>query len=643
MKEKEKDFKAPQNLKNTMLRLFKYLKPYKQTFYLVLVFSLLSTVFSIAGPKILGKGITKIGEGYSSRVSVEKLQEQKEKLNILASNKKTNTSQVQQALNKVNSAINHLGGGVDFSYIAKIVFILIALYVISAVFSYLQEVFMNIISQKMIFDMRNDVENKLSRLPLKYFDSTSHGEIQSRVINDIDNISNALQQSLIQLITSVVTIIGVIIMMFTISVALTFIVIATLPFYAIFTIKIAKKSQNYFKMQQDSLGEVNGHVEEMFSGHEIVKAYGYEDESMDRFNQINDKLYDSSWKAQFVSGIILPFMRFLSNLAYIIICVVGGIFVTHNRINLGDMISFIQYSKQFTMPIIQAAAFVSIIQSTIASAERIFQILDEAEEIPDSSDSKIIQLTKGEVCFEDVNFSYSKENPLISGMDIEVKAGHTIAIVGPTGAGKTTLVNLLMRFYEIDSGRITIDGVDIRDIRRGDLRKIFGMVLQDTWLFNGTIRDNIRYGREDASEEEIIDAAKAAHAHYFIRTLPEGYNTVINEEASNISAGQKQLITIARAILANPSIMILDEATSNVDSRTEVYIQKAMTELMADRTSFVIAHRLSTIREAELILVMNKGAIVEVGNHYELLKKDGFYANLYNSQFVGADLEEKIV
>jgi ATP-binding cassette subfamily B protein len=499
------------------------------------------------------------------------------------------------------------------------------------------------VAQKTVYNLRKDVEDKLSRLPLKFFDSRTHGEILSRVTNDVDNIATTLQQSLTQLITSIVTIVGIIIMMLTISPLMTLVVLLTLPLYIGVTAFIAKRSQKYFAAQQKEIGELNGHVEEMYTGHKIVKSFGHERDSIEHFKNINDRLYHAGWKAQFISGIIMPMMRFVSNIGYVIVCVVGGYLAIEGKVTIGDIQAFIQYSNQFTQPIVQTANIANIIQSTVASAERIFELLDETEEIPDIEDSKVIVSPKGEVKFNNVDFSYKAEEPLIKNMNIDVRQGHTIAIVGPTGAGKTTLVNLLMRFYEIGSGSITIDGVDIRDIKRGELHNMFGMVLQDTWLFNGTIFDNIAYGREGATKEEVIQAAKAAHAHHFIKTLPDGYNTILNEEATNISQGQKQLLTIARAILSTPTIMILDEATSSVDSRTEIYIQKAMTELMQNRTSFVIAHRLSTIRDAELILVMNKGSIIEMGNHNELLAKKGFYADLYNSQFTGANLDNKAV
>ena len=599
--EKAKDFLG------TLRRLVNYLKPQKYKFGIVFVCAILSTIFSIMGPKILGKAITKLYEGVMSK----------------------------------RSLIN--GAGIDFPYIERIILLLLGLYIFSALFGYIQQYIMAGVAQKTVYDIRQDISVKLNKLPLKYFDGKTTGEILSRVTNDVDNIANTLQQSLTQLVTSIVTILGVIIMMLTISPLLTLVVLLTLPLYVIVTAFVAKKSQKHFATQQKSLGELNGHVEEMFTGHRVVKAFGHEKDSVEKFKEINDKLYEAGWKAQFISGIIMPMIRFVSNIGYVVVSVVGSIFLTNGSISIGDIQAFIQYSNQFSQPIMQTANIANIIQSTIASAERVFQILDEVEEIPDNKDSKVIQFPKGEVAFENVDFCYKVEEPLITNMNIEVKQGHTIAIVGPTGAGKTTLVNLLMRFYEIDKGKITIDGVDIRDLKRGGLRNLFGMVLQDAWLFNGTIGDNISYGKEGATQVDIENAAKAAHAHHFIKTLPDGYDTILNEEASNISQGQKQLLTIARAFLADPAILILDEATSSVDSRTEVLIQKAMNNLMENRTSFVIAHRLSTIRDAELILVMNHGSIIEMGTNKELLAQCGFYADLYNSQFTGANLEEDYV
>jgi ATP-binding cassette subfamily B protein len=603
--ERAKDFKG------TLVRLVRYLSPYRGQLIVVFIFAILSTLFAILGPKIMGQATTAIFNGVIG--------------NVIAAHAHRPTHSL------------------DFGYIGHIVLILIILYTVSAVFNYAQQYIMAGVAQKTVYALRRDVDAKLARLPLKFFDARTHGEILSRVTNDIDTIATTLQQSMTQLITSVVTIVGVIVVMLTISPLLTLIVLVTMPLYGLVTGVVAKRSQQYFAAQQRELGRLNGHVEDMFTGHTIVKAFGHEDRSIERFNLINDRLYAAGWKAQFVSGVIMPLMTFIGNLGYVIIAVIGGIFVTQGRIAIGDVQAFIQYSQQFTWPIVQTANIANIIQSTIASAERVFELLDETEEIPERTDAIVIDAPRGDVAIDHVDFSYSADAPLIEDLSIDVRQGQTIAIVGPTGAGKTTLVNLLMRFYEIERGKITIDGVDIRDIKRGALRSIFGMVLQDTWLFNGTIRDNIAYGREDAGEDEIVRAAQAAHADHFIRTLPQGYDTILNEEASNISQGQKQLLTIARAVLADPAILILDEATSNVDSRTEVLIQQAMATLMQGRTSFVIAHRLSTIRDAETILVMNKGRIIEHGNHRELLAQGGFYADLYNSQFAGAALDDAVM
>ncbi|WP_429841268.1 ABC transporter ATP-binding protein [Brevibacillus sp. FIR094] len=589
---KAKDFKG------TLKRLIGYFRPHRVQLIVVLLAAILSTIFAIVSPKLMGKATTSLFAGM-----IGLMQGQPKEIVF------------------------------DFGYIANILLLLIVLYVISALFSYLQQFVMAGVSQKIVYDMREQVNEKLSRLPLKYFDSKMHGDILSRVTNDIDNISNTLQQSLTQLITSIVTIIGVIIMMLTISPLLTLILILTLPLSAIATKQIASKSQKHFIGQQSSLGELNGHVEEMFTGHQVVKAFGYEKKSQQTFDQINAKLYEAGWRAQFISGIIMPVMSFIGNIGYVLVCIVGGILATNGSIEIGDIQAFIQYTRQFTMPIAQTANIANLIQSTIASAERVFEVLDEEEEVPESTQPVMIAAPKGRVEFQHVKFGYKEGHLLMQDINLVVEPGQKIAIVGPTGAGKTTMINLLMRFYELNGGAILIDDVDITRMKRSDLRSLFGMVLQDTWLFNGTIHDNLAYAQPEASETDIIRAAKAARADHFIRTLPEGYKTVLNEEASNISQGQKQLLTIARAILADPTILILDEATSSVDTRTEVHIQEAMNELMKGRTSFVIAHRLSTIRNADLILVMNKGTIIEQGSHDELMEQDGFYADLYNSQF----------
>ena len=594
--EKAKDFKG------TLKRLMKYLKPFRPQLILVLVFAICGTAASIAGPKILGKATTELFTGLMMKIQ------------------------------------GVPGAAIDFGKIAIILGWLIGLYIISSIFIYLNQFVMAGVAQRTAYNMRTDINAKLSRLPLKFFDSRAHGDVLSRVTNDMDNIASTLQQSLVQLITSLVTMIGIIIMMLTISPWLTLITLVTLPISVIATKMIATRSQKQFIKQQRTLGQLNGHIEEMYTGHKVVKAFGKEKDSINEFEQINDELYDAGWKAQFISGIIMPVMSFINNIGYVIVTVAGGIFVTRGTIAIGDVQAFIQYSRQFTQPIAQTANIANIIQSTIASAERVFEILDEEEEVSDPADPVVLEEPRGDVNVEHVQFGYRENDILMKDMNLEVRQGHTIAIVGPTGAGKTTLVNLLMRFYEVNEGRITVDGVDIKEMRRGDLRMIFGMVLQDTWLFNGTIRDNIAYGKDGATEDEIIAAAKAAHADHFIRTLPDGYDTVLNEEASNISQGQKQLLTIARAILADPAVLILDEATSSVDTRTESYIQHAMLEMMKVRTSFVIAHRLSTIRDADTILVMNEGDIIETGNHEELMAAKGFYADLYNSQFLGYEI-----
>lgn len=598
--EKAKDFGG------TLKRLVIYLKPMWPRLMIVLAAAIIGTALNVISPNVMRDAVTSLGKTFFMRIM-------------------------------------GLPAKVDFPFISVVVLKMVALYVTSALFSYVSQFVMAGVAQKTVFVMRKDMNDKLARLPLKYFDGRTHGEIMSRMTNDIDNISMSLQQSIGQLIMSFVGVVGAIIMMFTISGWLTLICLLTLPLSFVITALIAKFSQKNFVAQQKELGQLNGHVEEMFTGHKVVKAFGHEEKAIQEFNAINERLYNAGWRAQFVSGIIFPLMNFVNNIGYVLICVVGGIMVTGGKLDLGGVTAFFQYQRMFTMPIAQLANIVNVLQSTVASAERVFEMLNEPEEEPDRADAAVIASPKGEVQLRNVQFSYKPEVPLIENLNIDVKPGQTIAIVGPTGAGKTTLVNLLMRFYEIGGGRIAVDGVDIRDLKRGDLRSLYGMVLQDTWLFNGTIRDNIAYGRENATDEEITRAAKAAHADHFIRALPQGYSTVLNEEASNISQGEKQLLTIARAILANPAILILDEATSSVDTRTEIAIQKAMTELMKGRTSFVIAHRLSTIRNAELILVMNNGRIIETGNHRELLAKGGFYADLYNSQFAGAFADEQAV
>jgi ATP-binding cassette subfamily B protein len=588
--EKAKDFRG------TFKRLAAYLKPSRLPLTISFTLAAGGTLFSVLGPKILGMATDSIYDTVKAR---------------LAGTEMT----------------------MDYVYISRMLAILGALYLLYSLFLFITHFIMVGVSQRTVYNLREEVSKKLERLPLKYYDSNTHGEILSRVTNDIDNISNTLQQSLSQMITSTVTLVGIIVMMLTISPILTLVTLVTLPLSMVITKNVAKKSQKYFKEQQKVLGNLNGHIEEMYTGHKIVKAFNYEDDSEKKFNELNEKLFGVGYKAQFISGIIMPLMMFVGNIGYVIVCAAGSILVTRNMMTLGGIQAFIQYSRQFSHPIVQIANITNIIQSTIASAERVFEVLDEEEEVEEESKEIEAESVSGNVSFENISFSYKKDEELITGLSMDVKPGQTIAIVGPTGAGKTTLVNLLMRFYEIDEGNITIDGKDIKSYTRGSLRSIFGMVLQDTWLYKGTIRENIAYGRLDASDDEIIEAAKTANADHFIRTLPDGYDTILNEEADNISQGQKQLLTIARAILANPQILILDEATSSVDTRTEKCIQKATEKLMEGRTNFVIAHRLSTIIDSDIILVMNEGDIIEKGSHTELIEKGGFYADLYNSQF----------
>ncbi len=581
----------PKDFSGSVKRLAGYLKPYKFKMILVIIMAIGATVFTVLSPSIIGRITTSL-------------------------------------YNSVKT-----GAPIDFNFIKNTIFVLIGIYLIAAIFSYFQQFLMAGVSQRLGYDLRKQANEKIHRLPLKYFDSKTVGEILSRVTNDIDTIISTMQQSITQLITSALTFIGIFVMMLIISPMLTLITLVTIPLSILITKNIAKRSQVYFSKQANALGELNGHVEESYTGHVTVKAYGRENQFIEEFNEINERLYSHAWKAQFVSGIIMPLMSLVNNIGYVFVAVVGGIFVLRGNITIGAVQAFMQYTRQFTQPIVQTAEIINILQSTVASAERVFELLDEQEE--DDESHKVVKLEnpKGEVEFKNVTFGYSKDKPLIKDMNIHVSPGQTVAIVGPTGAGKTTIVNLLMRFYEIDDGAILIDGVNTKEMKREEVRRLFSMVLQDTWLFNGTIKENIAYGKENATDEEIIRAAKLAQADHFIRTLPKGYDTVLNEEISNISQGQKQLLTIARAILANPTILILDEATSSVDTRTEILIQKGMDVLMKGRTSFVIAHRLSTIRNADIILVMNNGQIIEQGTHEELMKLNGFYADLYNSQF----------
>lgn len=589
MGEKANDFKG------TMKQLMKYMSEYKVALIAVLLFAIGSTVFSIVGPKILGKATTKIFEGLMAKVSGT--------------------------------------GGIDFGAIEKILLILVCLYIVSALFSFIQGYIMSGISQKISYEMRNQISEKINRMPMKYFDTKTHGEILSRITNDVDTLGMSLNQSLTQLITSVTTMVGILIMMLSISWIMTLAALVIIPLSMFAVRKVVGRSQKYFKKQQRFLGHVNGLVEENYGGHQIVRVFNKEEEVTEEFNKLNDELYDSAWRSQFLSGMMQPLMAFIGNLGYVMVSILGGWLAIRKTIEVGDIQSFIQYVRNFTQPINQLAQVANQLQSTAAAAERVFEFLDEEEEDQTVINPADVNDIKGNIEFEHVNFGYKENKTIIHDFSVNVKKGQKIAIVGPTGAGKTTIVKLLMRFYDVNSGSIKIDGHDIRNFNRSELREAFGMVLQDTWLFNGTIKENIRYGKLDATDEEVVEAAKSANVHHFIKTLNDGYDMVLDEEASNVSQGQKQLLTIARAILADPKILILDEATSSVDTRTELLIQKAMDNLMEGRTSFIIAHRLSTIKDADMILVMNEGDIVEQGSHEELLEKGGFYAKLYNSQF----------
>jgi len=639
----------PKDFKGTISRLGKYLKPFKISLFLILTLAIGSTVFSIIGPKILGQATDKLAEGILGLKVYDQIQANlppgvtlpegttgKSLLDKMDANIKSKIPKTYiSAIEKMDVSKKP---SIDFNSISKILLIVLGLYVISGIFYYIQGFIMAGITQKTIFKLRKDVSTKLDRLPMKYFDQNTHGEILSKVTNDIDTISNTLQQSLTQIVMSIVTVIGIVVMMLTISFWLTLITFLTLPLSALITAIIVKFSQKEFKINQEQLGKLNSHVEEMYSGHKVIKALNQEEPSIAKFEVINEKLYRASWRSQFISGIIMPLLFFVSNLGYVAVAVIGGILTSNGVITIGNIQAFMQYSRQFNQPITDIAGIFNTLQSTAAAAERVFKLLDEKEEIKEIENAKELNNVKGAVKFDNVSFSYRADKPLIENLNIDVSAGETIAIVGPTGAGKTTLVNLLMRFYELDGGSISVDGVNITDLKRGDLRKLFGMVLQDTWLFNGTIKDNIAYGRKGSDFDDVLAASNVANVDHFVRTLPLGYDTIINEEASNISAGQKQLLTIARAVVADPPILILDEATSSVDTRTEVLIQKAMLNIMKGRTSFVIAHRLSTIKNADLILVMDNGSIVEKGNHKDLLAQKGFYYNLYNSQFENKDL-----
>jgi ATP-binding cassette subfamily B multidrug efflux pump len=588
----------PRDFKGTLKKLIQYLGQYRVLILITWLIAIASTVFSIVGPKILGKATTKLFEGVMAEIAGT--------------------------------------GTIDFTYIGHIILTVLFLYLFSAGLSYIQGWIMTDVAMSITYRFRKDISQKINRMPFKYFDGTSHGEVLSRVTNDVDTVSQTLNQSLTQIITSVTTVIGVLVMMFTISWQMTLVAVGILPLSFGIIGLIVSKSQVFFKRQQDYLGHINGHVEEMYGSHRVVKAFNGEAKSIAQFDQINDVLYDSAWKSQFFTGLMFPIMNFVGNLGYVAICILGGYLAVKGTITVGDIQAFIQYVRSFTQPIAQIANISNILQQTLAAAERVFEFLAEPEEVPDTANPVELATVDGRVDFKNVHFGYNPEKIIIDDFSFYAEHGQRIAIVGPTGAGKTTMVKLLMRFYDVNSGSILVDNHNVKEFKRGDLRCMFGMVLQDTWLFNGTIMENIRYGRADATDEEVIAAAKTAHADHFIRALPGGYNFVINEETTNISQGQMQLLTIARAILADPTMLILDEATSSVDTHTEVLIQNAMYELMKGRTSFIIAHRLSTIRDADWILVMNNGDIVEQGKHEKLLARKGFYAELYNSQFENA-------
>jgi ATP-binding cassette subfamily B protein len=620
---KAKDFRG------SLRRLFGTLRPERTLLVAVVLLGVVSVTFNVIGPKILGEAINRIVEGALGKQILGSGATQQQAVDAAR-------AQGQDQLADMLSRMHLNAAGIDFGALGGLLGVLVAVYVISSIFGWMQGWIMAGVTQRTVVKLRADADHKLGRLPLRYFDSHPRGDLLSRVTNDIDNIGQSLQQTLTQLITSLLTIVGVLILMITISPILAVISLLAVPASLAVTILIVRRSQQQFVAQWASTGALNGHVEEMHTGHAIVKAFGRQREAIEVFDAENERLYDASRRAQFISGIIQPALTFISNLNYVAIAVIGGLRVAAGQLSIGDVVAFIQYSRQFTFPIIQTASIVNVLQSAVASAERVFELLDEPEEIADPAAPADLDRVRGAVAFDDVSFRYEPERPLIEHLDLTVEAGQTVAIVGPTGAGKTTLVNLLMRFYELDGGRIIVDGVDTRELTRDDLRRSFGMVLQDTWLFHGSIRENIAYGRLDASNEEIVAAAEAAHVDHFVRTLPDGYDTVIDDDATNVSAGEKQLLTIARAFLADPPILILDEATSSVDTRTEVLIQRAMGGLRHGRTAFVIAHRLSTIRDADTILVMDHGRIVEQGDHESLLARGGFYAELYESQFVEA-------
>lgn len=583
------------NFKGTLKTLINYLSVYKFKLLIVFIFSVASSVFAIFGPKILGKATTEIYVGISAKLSGT--------------------------------------GGINFKSLGNILILLLVLYIISLICSFIQNFIMSGVSERFSYRLRKSISEKIDKLPMSYFDKVTHGEILSRVTNDVDIISNNLNQSITQIITAITTMIGIFIMMISINIPLTIVGLLTIPFSLIWVTFIVRKSQKYYKKGQEYLGHVNGVVEEMYSGHNIVKVFNGEEEAIKNFDSLNNVLYESSWKSQFLSGLMMPMMRFISNLGYVGVCILGGILAFKKSIEVGDILSFVQYVKRFNQPLQEVSQIASVIQSTVAAGERVFEFLDEEEEVKNVKKPLSCNNIKGDVEFRHVKFGYNEDKIIINDFSAKLKSGQKIAIVGPTGAGKTTLVKLLMRFYDVTDGEILIDGHNIKEFDRSELRRNFGMVLQDAWVYTGTIKENIKYGKLEATDEEIIEACKAAHVHHFIKTLPDGYDMEINEDSNNISQGQKQLLTIARVILINPKMLILDEATSSVDTRTELLIQKAMDKLMENRTSFIIAHRLSTIKNADLILVMNNGDIIEQGTHNELLAQNGFYSSLYNSQF----------
>lgn len=592
--EKAKDFKG------TIKRIFKYMGKYKISLALVFIFSIGSAIFSIVGPKILGRATTEIFNGLVGKVMG------------------TTT-------------------GINFEKIAGILLTLLGLYLISMLFSYIQGFIMTGVGQKITYTLREQISNKFHKLPLKYYESQTTGEILSRVTNDVDTVSQTLDQVTTQLLSQVTMIVGILCMMLSINVFMTLVSLVIIPIALFFITFVVGRSQKYFAKQQEYLGVLNGQIEENYAGHEIVNVFNGKERAIEKFSKTNDELYDSAWKSQFLSGMMHPIMTFIGNLGYVLVSILGGYLVIKNRIEVGDILSFTQYVRNFTSPIAQIAQAMNMVQMLAAAAERVFEFLDAEEEVPDKEEAKVTDEVEGNIEFANVAFGYNPEKTVINNFSAKIKQGQKVAIVGPTGAGKTTMVKLLMRFYDVNKGAITIDGINIKDFKRNDLRDMFGMVLQDTWLYSDTIRENIRYGKLDATDDEVEDVAITAKIDHFIRTLPQGYDMVVNEESDNISEGQKQLLTIARVILNDPKILILDEATSSVDTRMEILIQNAMDKLMEGRTSFIIAHRLSTIRNADLILVMKDGDIVEQGNHHELLKKNGFYATLYNSQFEGVD------